>query len=492
MRLTYFAAVLCFTAASHHLTLAAPATPPPQPNVVRVNVTSQAYDFSRPWSKRAPVSKRALGAVLQGQRVIVTAECVANATYIELESADGERKQAASVESVDYEANLALLKTDGSDFLQGMPGLAIAPARIGDTLSVWQLEANGNLMISKGQMTTAEVTRYPIDESAFLVYRVSVPLQMRDASATLPVIHDGKLAGLMLRYEASSNLLDLIPAPVVEHFLKDTARKPYEGFPRMGLSFSPTRDPQLRHYLGLDGTKGGVLVTQTLPKGPANSAEIQKGDVIVEIDGTPIDADGNYQDSDYGRISLGHLVTTKHFEGEGIPIKIIREGKPLQKTIHVARRHPETFLSPPYVFDSAPRYFVLGGLVLQELSRTYLKEFGNDWTHKAPPELLNIDRTQSELQSEDQTRVVFMSRVLPSDVTIGYEELRHQVVRAINGVSLKSLQDVPTALKQVRDGVHSIELAGDPHQIFLDAKSVEEIAPLLQRNYRLPALSRLE
>src|ERR1022692_1602912 len=32
-------------------------------SLVRVNVTGQAYDYFRPWQKRAPFSKRALGAV---------------------------------------------------------------------------------------------------------------------------------------------------------------------------------------------------------------------------------------------------------------------------------------------------------------------------------------------------------------------------------------------------------------------------------------------
>lgn len=462
------------------------------PNVVRVSVTSQAYDFSRPWSKRAPLSKRALGVVLKGHRVLVTAECVANATYVELETPDGESKQAASVEAVDYEANLALLKPDNADFLHGQPGLSVTAASTSDTLSVWQLEANGKLMVSKGQMTTAEVTRYPIDESAFLIYRVSVPLQMRDASTTLPVVKDGKLAGLMLRYESSSNLLDVIPAPVVQHFLKDAESASYKGFPRMGLAFSGTRDPQLRRYLGLNGTKGGVLVTQTLSDGPAASADIQKGDVLLEIDGHAIDADGNYADSDYGTISLGHLVCTKHFENDKIPLKLFRNGKFENKTLTVLRRRPEQFLSEPYIFDRAPGYFILGGLVLQELSRTYLKEFGSEWSRKAPMDLLNLDRTQSEIPQNGKKRIVFLSRVLPSDVTVGYEELRHQVVTSINDQPLSSLSDIPEALKKAVGGIHKVELSGDPHQIFLDAEAVEKMGPTLMRGYRLPALSRLE
>ncbi len=493
MRSLCFSWVLCFSTLTFISANAAPTgTATVAPNVVRVNITSQAYDFSRPWSKRAPASKRALGAVLQGQRVLVTAESVANATYIELESPDGEQKQPALVESVDYEANLALLRPESSEFLKGQSGLSLTTAHVGDTLSVWQLEANGNLLVSKGQMTTAEVTRYPIDDSAFLVYRISVSLQMRDTATALPIVKDGKLVGLMQRYESSSNLLDLIPAPVVEHFLKDALRKPYEGFPRMGLAFSGTRDPQLRRYLGLNGSKGGVLITQTLPNGPAALAGLQKGDVILEMDEHALDADGNYQDADYGRISLGHLVCTKHFEGDAVPVKFVRDGKVQRTEIKVARRHPEQFLCEPYVFDRAPRYFILGGFVLQELSRTYLREFGNDWIHKAPMELLNIDRTQSELENDPRQRIVFLSRVLPSDVTIGYEDLRHQVVRAINGKALNSLLDVPFALEQAKDGIHLLELEGDPHQVFLDAKAVQEVGPMLQRSYRLPTLSQLE
>src|SRR4051812_28534948 len=69
-----------------------PATPPiaetaiakpKELSLVRVNVTGQAYDFVRPWQKRAPSQKRAIGAVLPQGRVLVTADLVANQNYIE-------------------------------------------------------------------------------------------------------------------------------------------------------------------------------------------------------------------------------------------------------------------------------------------------------------------------------------------------------------------------------------------------------------------------
>jgi S1-C subfamily serine protease len=461
-------------------------------NVVKVTVTAQSYDFARPWSKRAPVTRRGIGAVIEGGRVLVTAECVANATYIELESADGEQKQSAKVEYVDYESDLALIKPEAAPFLENKPGLGLITPQIGDLLSVLQLEANGNPLFSAGKMTTAEVVRYPIDDSSFLAGRLSVPLQMRDAAFSLPVLKAGKLAGLMLRYDAQSSILDFIPTAVVEHFLKDAAKQPYEGFPRMGCSFSTTRDPQLRRYLKLNGSNGGVLITQVQKDGPASKAGLRKGDVLLEIAGEPIDSDGNYRDAVYGRISLGHLVCTKHFEGDMVPVSISRDGARVEARVPVARRSPEEYLSEPYVIDKAPDFFVLGGLIFQELSRQYLKEFGSDWQRKAPLELLNIDRTQSESDIETRKRVVVLTRVLPSDVTVGYEELRNLVLQRINGEAINRLSDVPTALRKMKDGVHRLEFSGDPSLIFIDASAAEAVGPALQKSYGLPSLSRMK
>jgi hypothetical protein len=211
----------------------------------------------------------------------------------------------------------------------------------------------------------------------------------------------------------------------------------------------------------------------------------------MEIAGKAIDSDGNYRDETYGQISLGHLVCTKHFEGDKVPVRLLREGKEMNLQVPVARRHPEQYLSEPYIIDRAPNYYVLGGLVLQELSRQYLKEFGADWARKAPLDLAHIDRTQSESDEESRRHVVVLSRVLPSDVTVGYEDLRHLILKAINGQTIKDLSDVPESLKKAVNGVHRIELSGDPSLIFLDAKAVEAVGPALQRSYGLPALSRL-
>ena len=461
--------------------------------VVRVNVTDQASDFLHPWTKRAPVSLRALAPVIANRRVLVTAELVANANYIELERAESGEKTAATVEVVDYEANLALLKPADEKFLADVKPLELKTAVVGDRAAVWQLESTGTLLITSALISTVEVARYPLDDTAFLIYRMTTPLQYRESSFTLPLMKDNKLIGLLMRYDARAQNVDAVPTPVIEHFLKDAAGKNYRGFPRTGLHFDATRDPQLRKYIGLNGGEsGGVYVTKVLRNSPSEKAGVQAGDVILAVNGKPVDQDGNYFDSDYGKVSMVYLTATKTQVGDTLKFKIFRDRKTIE--LNLVADHPDAqdFLIPPYVFDRAPRFYVLGGLVLQELSRQYLKEWGPEWSKKAPERFVYFDRYQDTLFQDDRKKLVILSHVLPTPNTLGYEEVNNLVVTKINGVTLKSIEDVPAALEKPVDGFHKIEFSENPREIFLDPKEVEAGNAALMRNYGLGALKRLE
>jgi hypothetical protein len=472
---------------------AADVTPDYPASVVRVNVTNQPWDFVHPWGKRPPYSRRAIGTILAGNRVLVTAELVANANYVEFETAEGGQKVPAQVEVVDYEANLALLKTDDVDFLKPYKPLELTHAYVGDTLSVWQLENNGMLLVTKGPMTTAEVARYPQDESPLLVYRMTTPLQFRDSSFTLPVVKDGKLAGLVMRYDNTTNNAEVLPAPVIEHFLTDAKKAPYEGFARVGITSSPTRDPQFRRYLGLTAdTPGGVYVADVLADGPAAKGGVEQGDVLLQVDDHPVDQDGNYKDEEYGKIAVTHLFSTRRYDGDTVRLTVFRKGEKKQLNVTLRHRPVESYVIEPYVIDRAPKFYILGGLVLEELSRQYLKEYGADWPKKAPQQFVYYDRQQNELFKNGPKKLVFLNRVLPSDLTIGYEELNQLVVTKINGVTIESLADVPRALEQASNGLHKIEFDSEPRFIYLDAAAVAAAQDEFQRKYRLPAMQRLD
>jgi hypothetical protein len=136
---------------------------------------------------------------------------------------------------------------------------------------------------------------------------------------------------------------------------------------------------------------------------------------------------------------------------------------------------------------------VLGGLIFQELSRQYLKEWGPNWQREAPQRLVYLDHFQSEFFPEGNRRIVILSQVLPANNTIGYDELAYLTVTKVNGKEIKSLNDLAEAVKQPLDGGFiKIETEEDPKQIELDAAQVASEAPDLQENYGISSLQRLD
>src|SRR6059058_2525701 len=460
--------------------------------LVRVNVTGQSYDYFRPWQKKAPFSKRALGAVLSKGRVLVTADLVANQNYVELERAESGEKTAANVQVIDYEANLALLEPTEKTFLDGITPLEISPDTVvGDRLAAWELEPTGALLATEGLVTTVQVMRYPADVSAFLTYRLSMSMQYRENSYTVPLVKNNKLAGLLLRYDSRSQLLDAIPAPVITHFLREAEGQNYRGFPSAGFSFFPTRDPALREFAGEKG-KSGVYVSNVEPDTPANRAGMKVGDIVTSVGNHDIDENGNYVDPLYGKIEFTNLLTAHAYAGDVIPFHVQRDGKPMQLNVTLEHRGAKDYVSPPYYLDQAPRYYVLGGLIFQELSRQYLKEWGPNWQREAPQRLVYMDHFQSELFPEKNRRVVILSQVLPANSTIGYDDLAYLTVKKVNGKEIKSMDDLAEAVKQPVEGFIKIETEEDPKQIELDATQVAAEAPELQENYGISSLQRLQ
>jgi len=463
----------------------------PALSVVRVNATTQPWDFFKPWSKKAPFTRRALGAVLAGNRVLVTAELVANANFVELEKAESGEKVAASVAAVDYEANLALIEPSSAKFLDGIRPLELTDAPVGSHLSIWQLEGTGALLATSALVTTVEGARYPLDDTSLLVCRVTASLQYREGSFTVPMARDGKLAGILMRYDPRTQGGEAIPTPVIAHFLKDAAGKSYGGFPRAGMECATLRDPQLRHYAGLNGNSSGVYVTAVRKDSPAAAAGLKPGDVLTALNGQKIDRDGNYPDPRYGKLFFNHLISTVGYVGDRVKLSILRAGKPLDLELTLAHRPVEDYVIEPYTIDRAPRYFVLGGLVFQELSRQYLKEWG-DWQKKAPERFVYYDRYQTELFQDSRKKIIILSHVLPSGNTLGYEDLNYLVVTKINNVPLNSFADIAAAVEKPVGGFHKIEFEDAPKMIYLDAAKVAEGNPALMKNYGLPSLKRME
>lgn len=460
-------------------------------SLVRVNSTNQNYQLLRPWTKRPPFNRRGTGVVLSENRILVTAELVANSNFVELENPDTQERSPAKVQWVDYEANLAILTPSDPAFLAGMsPVTLVDHLAVGERVEITQMEPTGSLARTPGTITTVSQGSYPTDGTSLVTYRVSVPLQYRDNSFNLPVFAGDQLAGLLMRYDARTQTAELVPAPVIQSFLHRAKASEYQSFPRLGVVIAPNRDPKFRRFLEMKPEQSGVYISSVTSGSPAESAGLQKGDVILSIDGQVLDDDGNYQHPIYGKISFAHYIATERFPGDQISIKVLRDGEEQTLTATLAPRDPQKMVSEPFLADRAPRYAILGGIVMQELSRAVLKEWGAEWQKNAPQRLVYLDEFQDELPA-DRGKVIFVSQVLPSDATLGYEDVGMVVVESINDRPIRSLEDVMEAAKHPLNGFHQIRIDEDPRLIILDAKEVESGAEDLKRNYDLPAFEQL-
>jgi hypothetical protein len=155
-------------------------------------------------------------------------------------------------------------------------------------------------------------------------------------------------------------------------------------------------------------------------------------------------------------------------------------------------RAPDEYAISPYSRDEAPKYYILGGLIFQELTRQYLREWGPNWLKDAPQRFVYLDRFQWELFPEGHRRVVILSQILPVNGTIGYEDFGYLTVTKVNGKDIHSLDDLAEAVKHPADGFDRIETEEDPKVIPLDAAQAQADEPTLRENYGIPALQRLK
>ena len=349
---------------------------PYEPSVLRVRVTRQSYDFIRPWQKQPPEQVGGLGVVLGPDRILVPGALLADATLVEVERiGDGSRCEA-TVECVDYAANLGLIRPKDADFAQALKPLKIRyMAQRGDQVTAVQFEGNGTPSVSEGTIKAVEVMVPPGARSSFLVYQVTIDLELGNTGIT-PFFRRGKLIGLMVGYDKSGRTATLIPSPVIQHFLADLADGAYDGFPIAGFTTTTIRDPQFRRYLGMENGAPGVYVTQVVPGSPAATAGLQQADVLVGIDRYTIDRHGQYEDPDYGPMALSYLISTRRQVGETLACTVRRGKEVLELTLTLAHMATDDYPVPPYVNDRPPPLPDRGRLRLPAAHRSTARDLG--------------------------------------------------------------------------------------------------------------------
>jgi hypothetical protein len=202
----------------------------------------------------------------------------------------------------------------------------------------------------------------------------------------------------------------------------------------------------------------------------------------VSIDGHPIDRLGYFEDSHYGRLYWSHLVRGAKSAGDTVKLEVLRDGQPASVEAVLDRRDEQDQLVPAYTFGKAPSYLVKGGLVFQELTRPLLEAFGEEWSSRAPLNLLDVYENPQKYESRGR-RIVFLAGVIATPATVGYEPLRNLIVTKVNGKDIKDMKSLIEAFALPgAEGMDQIEFDEEKFSVHLDEAASDAVdAQLLQR-----------
>lgn len=203
---------------------------------------------------------------------------------------------------------------------------------------------------------------------------------------------------------------------------------------------------------------------------------LQSEDVILAVDGQDVAYDGTVVLRKDQRTYFGYLFQKKQF-GDSVRLFIKRDGETKEITVPLSQTVGFGKLVP-LKYEEKPRYYLYGGLVFQPLTVNYLYEFGGgvNWAQAAPVELTNL-LVNGELEYLGQ-EIVILSEVLADNVNVGYHELGNNIVRSVNGVS-------------VRNFLHFIELIENDRSEYLILQVNRGMKILLDRKELAESTGRI-
>jgi hypothetical protein len=437
------------------LALAAPAAwgqPPESQSIVSIRVTAQSFDPITPWVKLAEQNVSGSGLVVEGRRLLTTADLVKNANLIEVRKSGRYPDYQARAVLVDYELNLALLEVGVPSFWDDLKVLPLAQ-RVGpaSTFTINRWRPNGRFEQGTGELVDYGVGSSRFGTAEFPVMRGTT--SMSGLGWAEVMTSGGIVTGLLTSHD--NQQIEATPASLLTLFIRASRQFPYAGFAQRGFAWQQLNHPALRASYGLPENSPGVLIRR-VHAGGTGAGQLRPGDILTRVGPYTIDPEGQIEHPNFGQMLF--TIAINESLDEALPVEIVREGKPKSLKLRRQRLTPLDYRVIPYVFDRSVEYEVQGGLVLQELTLSYLRAWGKNWPERAPARLA-IEAIMNPLRDPGKApeRVVFVSKILPDPVNLGYEDLPNAIVIRANGRPVVTLTDFREALQNPIDGFDVVE-----------------------------------
>jgi S1-C subfamily serine protease len=486
MKITSLSAMLMLAA----LSIVSPATSAESNSfpacVAEVLVTAQKFDSHFPWKKGRPESRAGYGVVMADGKLITTEDLVRNAILIEIQPPGGATKTTAKVLVADPRINAALLTASTAGYSPAEWG---EPVRTGSKIQIVQYDEAGQQQSGEGRITSIQVAPLPNAPLSILTFQALTDLKLERVGS--PAFHDGKLAGLIMVYDDSTQTSLVLPTAILKRFVDDVSTQPYRGIAVAGMTWAPLVAPANRKFYGLANDDKGVLVLRTIP-GSGAASVLQAGDVIMKWDGKVIDSQGYYDDPEFGRLVLIHLISGRRHPGDTVSVTRWRNQKSEEVQLKLDAYSDSKSLVPLNIEGEQAEYLVEGGFIFRELSADYLLAYGPQWMVRSNPRLVDIYLTRAQAPAKPGDRIIMLTGVLPDPINVSYQEIRDELVTQLNGKPVSNMKDV-FAIRDQDAGITRIRLKTLGLDLVLDKAALPDanrriamLYGITRREYRKP------
>lgn len=447
-------------------------------SVVRIYATTQSPDYENPWQTQAPQSGTGSGVVIDDRRILTGAHVVADATFIQVQKVSEPRKWVVEVEAINHDCDLALLRVDDPEFMEGLTPPELGPLpQLRDRVSVVGYPVGGEeISITEGVVSRIEVQSYSHSKRNLLA--VTVDAAINEGNSGGPVYLDGRVSGIAFQsLKDAENIGEMVPAALIQRFLESVATGRPALVPGLGVSTQTLENPRLRQRVGLKEGQTGVLIN-TVEEGGSAAGVLEPGDALLAIDGHDIADNATIRYQGRFRTTFDAVLGDK-FVGDELPVKVLRDGKTIDARLPLA---PFVSLVPRPQYDTRPDYFVYGGLVFVPLTLDYLRTW-REWWDKAPSEFVHA--YYNGTRTRERQELVVLNTVLADEINVGYEARYNTTVHTVNGHVPRDIRHFVSLVEAQTDAV---ELRLSDHTLLvLDVESVRARGLVILERYRVPS-----
>ena len=459
-------------------------------SLVKLRVAYQEYDSDSPWKKKNEDTRTGYGCVISPGRILTTADLVRANTLIKVEKGSSGESFTGRVEIADYEIDLAVVAVEEAFFTDLTGVIMEETVSIDQPVKFLVFEESKEVREIPGNIVRITLDDYFFSWLKYLTYGASVSFENRGGGWSEPVFAGEKLVGITMSYDGERQYAKIIPASIIRRFLAGIRPDGYRGFAHPGFEWSDIISPDFRKYLGLLPSAEGVYISRVL--GKEGESPWRTGDILLSLDGRRIDSEGYYRHPGWGKMACPDLVQRCHSPGETVALSVFREGRAQAREMKLARFDPEEFLVPHLPVDRPPRYLVVGGLIIQELTRDYLKTWGKEWEDRANKKLLNFYLRRADEPEPGRERIVILNKVLPDEINVGYQDLDNLVLARVNGRPIGRIQDVAAALRSPEGAFHRFTFEEHNQRVILPVETLSEADGRIGRQYGIDRLSRID